>query len=398
MSTGIYRERYFKGKALTGGDVIEYQDSKEVEIIGELGKRNDFESARLKHLLSLPDLTCKKNSPIKFVVDSILKISEFQGFDVLTIPETVGLKEGFDAFNIPSDHPSRQPTDSYFVSDARLLRTQTTAMWFYYLSDPEIRAVLERRGSLGSICYGKVYRKDEIDRKHFPVFHQFDALYICRKEDKKITLEILQNILSSVTKSVFGTNVEFRFLEDTFPFTDPSTQIEIKRDNDWLEVVGGGLVHKNVLNNFKFDPDIYNGWAFGFGLDRLAMIKNNIPDIRVLWSNDARILKQFTGIDSQYKEVSKYPPITRDISFVVDSSFVPNNYFDLIRDIGGDLVEEVSLLDKYENPEKFGKGKISYTYRIVYRSNERTLTNEEIEPLQNKVIAETKKQFKAEIR
>ena len=116
-----------------------------------------------------------------------------------------------------------------------------------------------------------------------------------------------------------------------------------------------------------------------------------------MWSADDRVKRQLK-LGNPYKEVSKYPPITRDISFVVGKDFVPNNYFDLLRDIGGDLVEEVSLLDKYENAEKFGAEKISYTYRIIYRSNERTLTTEEIEPIQGRVIEETKKQFNAEVR
>ncbi len=123
----------------------------------------------------------------------------------------------------------------------------------------------------------------------------------------------------------------------------------------------------------------------------------DLPDIRLLWSEDERVKRQLK-LGNPYKEVSKFPPITRDISFVVGIDFVPNNYFDLIRDVGGDLVEEVSLLDKYENPGKFGAGKTSYTYRIVYRSNIRTLTTEEIELIQNRVIEETRKQFSAEIR
>ena len=122
-----------------------------------------------------------------------------------------------------------------------------------------------------------------------------------------------------------------------------------------------------------------------------------LPDIRLLWSNDERVKKQLR-LGNKFKEVSKFPPITRDVSFVVDKDFVPNNYFDLIRDVGRDLVEEVRLLDKYENTEKFGTDKISYTYRIVYRSNERTLEISEIEPMQDKIYQETKRQFRAEIR
>jgi phenylalanyl-tRNA synthetase alpha chain len=122
-----------------------------------------------------------------------------------------------------------------------------------------------------------------------------------------------------------------------------------------------------------------------------------LPDIRLLWSEDPRVTRQL-HLGQKFVEVSKYPPITRDISFFVGKDFVPNDYFDLIRDIGGSLVEEVSLLDKYENVEKFGAGKVSYTYRIIYRSTDQTLTIEEINPIQEKITEETKKQFKAEVR
>ena len=145
------------------------------------------------------------------------------------------------------------------------------------------------------------------------------------------------------------------------------------------------------------DPSAYNGWAFGFGLERLAIVSMALPDIRLLWSQDPRVTSQLR-LGNSYTEVSKYPPITRDISFVVDSGFIPNNYFDLIRDIGGDLVEEVKLIDTYQNPSKFGDNKTSYTYRIVYRSNERTLRASEIDPIQEKIYRETAAQFKAELR
>jgi phenylalanyl-tRNA synthetase alpha chain len=145
------------------------------------------------------------------------------------------------------------------------------------------------------------------------------------------------------------------------------------------------------------DSKELNGWAFGFGLERLAILSMELPDIRLLWSSDPRVVRQLK-LGQKYKEVSKYPSITRDISFVVKKDFVPNNYFDLIRDIGGELVEEVSLLDKYENAAKFGADKLSYTYRIIYRSNERTLTTQEVDPLQEKIIKETKEQFGAEVR
>jgi len=157
------------------------------------------------------------------------------------------------------------------------------------------------------------------------------------------------------------------------------------------------LVQPGVLEKLNVDPNQYNGWAFGFGLERLAIISMELPDIRLLWSQDERVQKQLK-LGQKFVEVSKYPPIVRDISFIVDKSFEPNNYFDLIRDIGGDLVEEVQLLDKYENAEKFGADKVSYTYRITYRSTERTLTTDEVDPLQDEVYKQTAEQFNAELR
>ena len=161
--------------------------------------------------------------------------------------------------------------------------------------------------------------------------------------------------------------------------------------------MGGGLAHSKVLENLGLNSKLWNGWAFGFGLERLAILSMRLPDIRLLWSQDERVLRQL-HLGNVYKDVSKYPPITRDISFVVDADFIPNDYFDLIRDLGGGLVEDVSLLDKYEDPKKFSAGKISYTYRIVYRSNERTLDKSEVEPIQDKIVSETKRQFGAQIR
>jgi phenylalanyl-tRNA synthetase alpha chain len=224
-----------------------------------------------------------------------------------------------------------------------------------------------------------------------------DGLYLCRREEKEIGADDLKGVLIKIARAIYGLDIQYRFNKDMFPYTDPSLEMEIEVGGRWVEVLGSGVVQASVLDNLGVDSSIYNGWAFGFGLERLAILSMNLPDIRLLWSEDPRVERQLK-LGASYKEVSKYPPITRDISFVIDKDFIPNNYFDLIRDIGGNLIEEVSLLDKYENPAKFGPEKISYTYRIVYRSNERTLLIEEIEPLQEKIIEGTKKQFRAEIR
>lgn len=377
---------------------IVIDDAEAQKALAGLAERKDFEAARMRRFLAMPDLTRTPGSPIKALVDKVLDVPTFRSFDVMKLPEAVSAEYNFDLLNTPKDHPSRKPTDTYYVDDAHVLRTHTTVMWPYYLLRPEIIEKLKTEGEVGLLAFGKVYRKDEIDRRHMNVFHQVDGLYICKKDKKVLGIPELQEVLREIVKALYGEKVEYRFLEDTFPFTHPSTQIEIKKGDAWLEVVGSGVVHTQVLKNLGIDADLYNGWAFGFGLERLAMASMDLPDIRLLWSDDERVKKQLV-LGNTFKEVSKYPSIVRDISFIVPKAFVPNNYFDLIRDIGGDdIIEEVSLLDKYENDAKFGADKMSYTYRIIYRSLGRTLKNEEVEPLQNKIIEETRQQFKAEIR
>lgn len=386
------------GVAPTGGEAVLYHDPEEAPILAALEERTDFEAMRLKRLMALPDLTRKENSPVKFLVDALLTIPAFRGFDVAQIPETITVRKAFDLFDFPENHPSRRETDTYFVGLERILRTHTTSMWLYYLHDPKTLQKLEEEGSVGLLAYGKVYRKDEIDRKHFPVFHQIDGLFLQKREKKTITLQDLQDVLAQVVRAAFGDAIEWRFLDDAFPFTDPSTQVEVKFNNDWLEVVGAGLVRGSVLQKLGVDPKIYNGWAFGFGVDRLAMMKMGIPDIRVLWSDDPRITKQFTSIDSTYSEVSKYPSIVRDISFVVPKEVVPNRFYEIVREVGGNLVEEVKLIDEYENEAKLGVGKKSYTFRTTYRSFERTLTNEEVNDIHHRVEELVREELGAVVR
>ena len=343
----------------------------------------------------MPDLSRTPGSPLFELVEKIKNVPIQKDFDIINIPEIVPASISFDLFNFEANHPARSKSDTYYADDKNILRTHDTVMWYYYTQLPDIKERIARKESFGVVCYGKVYRKDEIDRKHMNIFHQFGGWYLTPIEKEKLTIEDLKNALSQIVQGLFGPEVKFRFNQDTFPYTDPSLEVEVEINGQWLEVLGGGMTKQSVFK--KFGVEGYNAWAFGFGLERLAIISMQLPDIRLLWSEDERVKRQLK-MGNIYKEVSKYPPITRDISFIVDKGFVPNNYFDLIRDIGGNLVEEVSLLDKYENAEKFGVDKMSYTYRIVYRSNERTLETSEIEPLQDKVVEETKKQFGAEVR
>ena len=379
------------------------KDQKENLLFAEIKKRTDVEAARLKRYLSMPDLSRSEGSPIKEIVKRIITRPhpDFACLDIIRVPEIVPARESFDLFNFPPDHPARSHSDTYYVNDDYLLLPLTTVMWYYYFGLPEIRRKIENGEAFGAWSYGKVYRKDEIDRHHMNVFHQIDGVYLCRADEKKIGQEELKQVLLAAARAVFGANFGWRFNQDNFPYTHSSLEMEINLSDSetegWVEILGSGVVEPKVLEKLNIDPKIWNGWAFGSGLERLAILSMDLPDIRLLWSEDERVKRQLK-LGSKYKDVSKFPPVIRDISFIVDKNFVPNDYFDLIRDIGGNLAEEVSLTGKYNAPEKFGANKTSYTYRIVYQSNERTLTKEEVAHLQEKIEAETKKQFDAVIR
>src|SRR3990167_2639344 len=371
--------------------------AEEKKLREELETRRDPESERMKRFLNMPDLSRISGSPINELAQRIIAAPGFKDFDVIQVPEIVPADISFDLFDFPQDHPTRSKSDTYYPDEKNILRTHTTVMWYYYLENEDIKKRIKNNEAVGSLSFGKVYRKDEIDRNHMNVFHQMDGWYLAPKSQKIITIKDLENILIKIAQAIFGKDIKYRFNEDQFPFTNPSIEMEVDKGGKWVEVLGSGVVSGSVLKKLGVDPENYTGWAFGFGLERLAIISMELPDIRLLWSQDERVKKQLK-IGNKFKEVSKFPPITRDISFIIQNSFVPNNYFDLIRDLGGDLVEEVTLLDKYENLEKFGADKISYTYRIVYRSSDRTLTSEEVDAIQKKVYQETAKQFGAELR
>lgn len=363
----------------------------------------DPKATRIKRFLDMRDLSRTEGSPLYEMVERITDIEDFQDFDLIKVPEMVSDHVSFDLFNFPPDHPARSESDTYYVDepnvlgDRNILRTHTTVMWYYYLQDLRIQEKIAKGEAVGSLCWGKVYRKDEVDRFHMNVFHQMDGWYLIPRSEKLVGIEDLEKVLSDIAKAVFGPDVKYRFNEDKFPYTDPSLEMEIDRDGKWVEVLGAGVVKGDVLKNLGVDPEVYNGWAFGFGLERLAIVSMELPDIRLLWSEDERVKKQLK-LGQKYQEVSKYPPVLRDISFVVPTSFVPNDYFDLVRDVGGDMVEEVELIDKYENAEKFGEGKVSYTYRIKYRHLDRTLTNAEVNEIHKKLEERTTSDFNAEIR
>lgn len=378
--------------------LLRITDPVEAERLAQLSARNDFEAQRIRRLLSMPDLTRTPQSPVKLVVDAVLALPRFQDFDVLEVPKVVSVADNFDLLNTPSDHPSRQKADTYYLDEQTVLRTHTTVMWGYHLRHPGVREQLLGGEPIGGLSYGSVYRKDEIDRTHYPVFHQIDGWYLRPRSHGDVTVNDLTDVLGDIVRALYGPAVPWKTAPDTFPFTDPSLEVLVEQEGRTLEVLGSGLVHPQVLKNLGLDPGLVSGWAFGFGVERLAMLKMQIPDIRILWSKDPRITGQFTDLNSIYRPVSRYPSIVRDISFVVPKHVSLNDYYEIVRDLGGDLVQEVKLLDRFENAEKFGTDKVSYTFRVVYQSFERTLTNTEVDTMHKKLEEQTVARFSATIR
>ena len=369
-------------------------------LLEKLKSRNDIESKRLQSYLALPDLTRLKGNPVKSVTDRVLDLPSLKEFDLIDTPLIIASKVVFDLFNFPKDHPARSRSDTYYVDEKHILRPHTSMMWKYYFDIPEVREKLEKYGSVGAISYGTVFRRDEIDWQHTNVLHHIDGLFVCEKNIKNLKQSDLEDILWEVAHSLFGNDIKGRFNVEHYPYTDPSLEMEIAWDNKWVEILGAGLVHPQVLKNLNIDPDVYCGWAFGFGADRLAMVKMAIPDIRLLRSKDERILRQFKNIDQSYQSVSKYPSVVRDISFIVNkNSFNLNRYYEVVREvIDAQFIEEVKLLDHFDDEQRFGKGKTSYTFRVVYRHLGRTLTNAEVDEMHKKLEEKTKAEFSAVIR
>ena len=373
--------------------------SEQEQLFAELKAKSDPESKRLQRYIAIPDLSKKDGSPVKAITERVINLPSLKNLDVIETPEVITPEIVFDLFNFPKDHPARTASDSYFIDENHILRPHTSLMWKYYLDIPEVRERLQTNGSIGVLSYGKCYRRDEIDWQHYNILHQIDGFFVIRKDIKTLDQKDLEAILIEVCEALYGKDVKYKFVVDHFPYTDPSLEMNIELNGQWVEILGAGIAHPNVIKNLGIDPEKYNAWAFGFGSDRLAMIKQQIPDIRLLYSDDERVTKQLADLDHIFEPVSKYPPITRDISFIVDKTFDLNAYYELIREIAGtEMTEEVKLLDTYENEEKFGKDKISYTFRTVYRSLDRTLTSEEVDAKHKKLEEVTIEKFGAVVR
>lgn len=356
----------------------------------------------------------------------------------------VSTHQNFDSLGFPVDHPGRSKTDTYYINEKTVLRTHTSA----HQAD-----VFRANESEGFLISADVYRRDAIDRSHYPIFHQMEGArtwdrtkvpngdiaaavwkdldslpkHSMKVEDPnppthpernplqsehspeeaeaiaahlKRSLEIVvAEIFSRAKTAAIAANPDFvdeplrvRWIEAYFPFTSPSWELEIFWQGDWLEVLGCGVVKQDIMAKSNVPSQL--GWAFGIGLERIAMLLFEIPDIRLFWSKDERFLEQFKGLSEnldglrRFVPFSKYPACYKDVAFWLRSSsssagggsrsnaqdFHENDVMEIVRDIGGDIVEDVTKVDEFTHPKS---GRKSLCYRINYRSLERTLTNEE---------------------
>lgn len=218
--------------------------------------------------------------PITQYLRETLKIFLSLGFDIYEGPEVDNEWYNFDSLNVPADHPARDVQDTFWLTDGRLLRTQT--------SNCQVRYGENHKPPIKAVFPGQIYRNEATDYKHETNIYQMEGLVI----DKDIKVGHLFGMLTDFFKKVYGEKVEIRFRPSYFPFTEPSFEVDVKYNGKWLELLGCGMVHPKVLENMKIDSTQYSGFAFGLGIDRLVMLKYEIDDIRWLRSGDLRFLKQ----------------------------------------------------------------------------------------------------------
>ncbi|MEG1743885.1 MAG: phenylalanine--tRNA ligase subunit alpha, partial [Clostridia bacterium] len=234
-----------------------------------------------------------KLHPLRQTENRMREIFIGMGFEVVEGPEIESTHNNFDALNAPKDHPSRDMTDTFYINGEVVLRTQTSPV--------QIRAMQTRKPPIRIISPGRVYRSDPADATHSPMFHQLEGLVI----DKNITMGDLKGTLDLFARSMFGEGTKTRLRPHNFPFTEPSAEVDFScfvcggagcrlcKGEGWNEMLGAGMVHPNVLKGCGIDPDVYSGFAFGMGIERVAMRKYGIDDMRLLFENDIRFLSQF---------------------------------------------------------------------------------------------------------
>jgi phenylalanyl-tRNA synthetase alpha chain len=313
-----------------------------------------------------------------------------QTFTSFKLPPTpiVTTGQAFDQLLVPKDHCLRSKSDTYYVDAEHVLRPHATSHQRDVLASLRPHSGSPLSTSTGAIWTCDVYRKDEVDRIHFPVFHQTDG--VCLFPDTTSEQDVVRNLQSSLEElmgSLFDkANIPLRMRWDytaTFPFTHPSMELEILpgKDGKWIECLGCGKIRTEIDQN---------GWAFGIGIDRLAMLLFQIDDIRLLWSEDVRFLNQFVnGQLSKYKAFSKYPPTYRDSSFWVPRGMLESDeevqkfQFECMKMAGPNGLENIELVDRFIHPRE---GRMSVCFRYTYRGIEKTLTADECNDVHNGIV------------
>lgn len=231
--------------------------------------------------------------PLTQVMQEIEDIFIGMGFEIAEGPDIEYTSYNFDLLNIPKDHPSRDEQDTFYINDDILLRTQTSPV--------QIRVMKSQKPPIRVIAPGRVFRSDAVDATHSPLFHQIEGLVV----DKGITMGDLKGTLEVFVKSIYGEDAKVRFRPHHFPFTEPSAEVDVScfvcggkgcsvcKGEGWIEILGCGMVHPKVLENCGIDSEVYSGFAFGLGLERVVMRRFNVDDLRLFFENDIRFLKQF---------------------------------------------------------------------------------------------------------
>jgi len=267
-------------------------------------KTNDVKTSAWENMgsdhkvdLTMPGISSSRGGlhPLSIVRREIDEVFISMGFEIAEGPDMEDDFHNFDALNTPADHPSRNLADTFYLEDGGLLRTQTSTV--------QIRTMEQFQPPIRIISPGRCYRNDKPDPSHSPVFHQVEALVV----DKGISLADLTNTLQQFASIMFGRNVSSRIRPHFFPFTEPSAEMDIScvacggrgcrvcKNSGWLEMGGAGMVDPNVFDILGIDSEVYTGYAFGLGIERIAMLKYNIGDMRILFENDLRMLRQFRG-------------------------------------------------------------------------------------------------------
>lgn len=272
---------------------LEEMINEQISRFKDLRKLAEFESEKID--VTEPGIVIPLGAKhlLTKTTDEIITIFSAMGFSVSEGPEVETVFNNFDALNAPANHPSRDMTDTFYISDSVLLRTQTSPV--------QIRTLMSEKPPIKVIAPGRCFRCDTPDATHSPMFQQVEGLAV----DEGISMTDLKGVLDSFAKKMFGSSVKTKFRPHHFPFTEPSAEMDVScfkcggkgcrvcKGSGWIEILGCGLVHPNVLAVGGIDTEKYTGFAFGMGVERIAMLKYEVDDIRLMYENDARFIKQF---------------------------------------------------------------------------------------------------------